>query len=76
MRKTVKCPLAAAACYSAGGHVAGTITAGVGAPAVALACNVAQTACMMACTGVMVAEITACPPLFIAVTVVHICIGT
>ena len=37
-------------CYAAAGLVAGTITAGIGAPAAALACNAAQGLCMTSCT--------------------------
>ncbi|CAG8544979.1 30828_t:CDS:2 [Racocetra persica] len=36
-------------CYAAAGLVAGTVTGGLGAPAAALLCNVAQGACMAAC---------------------------
>ncbi|CAG8595072.1 2363_t:CDS:2 [Scutellospora calospora] len=36
-------------CYAAAGLVAGTVTGGLGAPAAAILCNVAQGACMAAC---------------------------
>ncbi|CAG8800280.1 32401_t:CDS:2, partial [Racocetra persica] len=36
-------------CYAAAGLVAGTATGGLGAPAAALLCNVAQETCMAAC---------------------------
>lgn len=42
------CGLAWAACYNAGGLVAGTISAPL-APYSALACNAAESTCMMAC---------------------------
>ncbi|KAJ3103909.1 hypothetical protein HK100_004133 [Physocladia obscura] len=37
------------ACYAAGGLIAGTVSGGIGVPALALACNTAQGACMAAC---------------------------
>ncbi|RIB08799.1 hypothetical protein C2G38_1982314 [Gigaspora rosea] len=37
------------ACYAAGGLVAGTVTGGLGAPAAAILCNIAQGGCMAAC---------------------------
>ncbi len=46
------CGISWAACYAAAGLIAGTVTAGVGAPAAALACNAAEGTCMTACTGV------------------------
>ena len=38
------------ACYGAAGLVFGTVTAGAGAPAAAVACNAAFGKCMAACT--------------------------
>ena len=43
------CNALAVACYGAAGLTFGTITAGVGAPAAALACNVALGTCMAGC---------------------------
>ncbi|PNH04781.1 hypothetical protein TSOC_009012 [Tetrabaena socialis] len=43
------CNVVTGACYAAGGFTFGTVTAGVGAPAVILACNIAQGACMTGC---------------------------
>eukprot|EP00798_Chlamydomonas_sp_ICE-L_P031907 gene31907-7186_t len=50
------CGTAWAACYAAAGLVAGTITAGIGVPAAALACNAAEGTCMGYCIGVAAAE--------------------
>ncbi|CAG8771382.1 36661_t:CDS:2, partial [Racocetra persica] len=36
-------------CYAGAGLVAGTVTGGLGAPAAALLCNVAQGTCIAAC---------------------------
>ena len=41
----------AVSCYAGAGLVAGTVTAGLGAPEMALACNAAQGLCMTACAG-------------------------
>lgn len=43
------CAAVAVACYSAGGFTFGTVTAGVGAPAVVLACNAAFGTCSAKC---------------------------
>ncbi|CAG8710320.1 36361_t:CDS:2 [Gigaspora margarita] len=43
------------ACYAAGGLVAGTVTGGLGAPAAAILCNIAQGACMAACAASLLA---------------------
>ncbi|KAI8837668.1 hypothetical protein BJ741DRAFT_602939, partial [Chytriomyces cf. hyalinus JEL632] len=42
-------------CYAGAGLVAGTVTAGLGAPAAAMMCNAAQAACMTACGGTLLA---------------------
>ena len=44
------CGKAWTVCYAAAGLVAGTVVAGPLAPAAALTCNVAESACMGACT--------------------------
>lgn len=44
------CATLVVTCYSAAGLVFGTVTAGAGAPAAALACNAAFGKCMTACT--------------------------
>eukprot|EP00798_Chlamydomonas_sp_ICE-L_P006663 gene6663-3328_t len=49
MAATAACGTAWAACYAAAGLVAGTVTAGIGAPAAALACNAAEGNCMALC---------------------------
>jgi len=43
------CAALVVACYGAAGLVFGTVTAGVGAPAAALTCNVAFGKCSAAC---------------------------
>jgi len=43
------CAAAVCACYTAGNLVFGTVTAGVGAPAVALVCNAKFGKCSAAC---------------------------
>ena len=43
------CNVAWVSCYTSAGLVAGTVTAGVGVPAAALACNALQGACMTSC---------------------------
>jgi hypothetical protein len=43
------CAALAVACYAAGGAVFGTVTAGVGTPAVILGCNLAFGKCSAAC---------------------------
>jgi len=47
------CAAAVCACYSAGGLTFGTITGGAGAPAVALACNIAFGKCSAACAAMV-----------------------
>ncbi|CAG8545532.1 13786_t:CDS:2 [Cetraspora pellucida] len=42
-------------CYAVMGLVAGTITGGIGAPAGAITCNVAQAACMASCAVLLLA---------------------
>jgi hypothetical protein len=44
------CATLVVTCYSAAGLVFGTVTAGAGAPAAAIACNAAFGKCMAACT--------------------------
>ena len=44
------CNAVAASCYLAGGLNIGTITLGIGAPPVAIACSAAQGVCMVACS--------------------------
>ncbi len=51
------CCTAWVACYAAAGLVAGTVTAGLGAPAAALACNAQQGFCMAACAAMAIAPI-------------------
>lgn len=43
------CNAAVVACYTAGGATFGTVTAGVGVPAVILGCNTALGVCMAGC---------------------------
>jgi hypothetical protein len=43
------CNALAVACYAAAGLTFGTVTAGIGAPAAAIACNVALGTCMTGC---------------------------
>lgn len=43
------CNIVTVACYSAAGFTFGTITGGIGAPPVIIACNVALGGCMTAC---------------------------
>nr|CAH0110249.1 unnamed protein product [Daphnia galeata] len=43
------CNAGAVACYAAGGATFGTVTAGVGVPAVIMGCNAALGVCMAAC---------------------------
>ena len=43
------CNVAWVSCYASAGLVAGTVTAGTGVPAAALACNGIQGACMASC---------------------------
>ncbi|PRW32660.1 cell envelope integrity [Chlorella sorokiniana] len=45
------CNVAWVSCYAGTGLIAGTVTAGLGAPEMALACNAAQGLCMTACAG-------------------------
>lgn len=47
------CSAVVVACYAAGGYTFGTITAGVGTPAVVLACNTAYGTCVSACFSAM-----------------------
>lgn len=49
----------AVACYAAGGTIFGTITAGVGIPAVIAGCNVSLGTCMAACAAATVAAAAA-----------------
>ncbi|GET03365.1 cysteine-rich protein [Rhizophagus clarus] len=49
------CNLGWVSCYASAGLVAGTVTAGIGAPFAAIACNVAQGICMGACGSLLVA---------------------
>ncbi len=46
------CAAVVVACYAAAGSVFGTVTAGVGAPAAILACNIAFGKCSAACAAV------------------------
>ena len=48
------CTAGAVACYAAGGLTFGTITAGAGAPAAAIACNAALAKCMTACAAAFI----------------------
>ncbi|KAK3805448.1 MAG: hypothetical protein JOS17DRAFT_768507 [Linnemannia elongata] len=43
------CNAVAVACYAAAGFTFGTVTAGVGIPAVIIGCNTALGTCMVAC---------------------------
>lgn len=43
------CNTVAVACYTAGGATFGTVTAGLGVPAVIIGCNLALGTCMVAC---------------------------
>ncbi|RIB08800.1 hypothetical protein C2G38_319280 [Gigaspora rosea] len=43
------------ACYAAAGLIAGTVTGGLGAPATAILCNIAQGTCMAACAASLLA---------------------
>lgn len=45
------CNYLAVACYASAGSVFGTITAGLGTPAVILGCNAALGTCMTGCVG-------------------------
>jgi len=49
------CAAAVVACYSSAGLVFGTVTAGVGAPAAAIACNTAFGKCSAVCAAVFLA---------------------
>ena len=49
------CSALVVTCYGAGGLTFGTITAGVGAPAVALACNASYGTCQAACAAAILA---------------------
>ena len=49
---TAACAAGVVTCYSAAGFVFGTVTAGVGTPAVILGCNSAFSSCMTACVAV------------------------
>jgi len=49
------CSALVVTCYAAGGLTFGTITAGVGAPAVALACNASFGVCQAACAAAILA---------------------
>ena len=51
---------AVVACYASAGLVIGTITLGVGAPQVAVACSAAQGVCMAACAAGGVATAGIC----------------
>ena len=44
-------------CYAALGLIAGTTTAGVGAPAVVVACNAQQGLCMAACAAMVLSPL-------------------
>lgn len=50
------CGVSWAACYAAAGLVAGTVTAGLGVPVAALACNALESTCMTACFGTAIVE--------------------
>jgi len=49
------CAAGVVACYGSAGLVFGTVTAGVGAPAAAVACNLAFAKCSAACAALLVA---------------------
>ena len=49
------CSALVVSCYAAGGFTFGTITAGVGAPAVVLACNSSFGICQAACAAAILA---------------------
>lgn len=49
------CNTAVVACYASAGLTFGTATAGLGAPAAALACNVLLGTCMASCAGMAIA---------------------
>lgn len=50
------CNAGVVTCYAAAGLTFGTVTAGIGAPAAALACNSIQATCMAACATKFLAE--------------------
>eukprot|EP00746_Dinoflagellata_sp_MGD_P125920 gnl/MRDRNA2_/MRDRNA2_60813_c0_seq2.p1 gnl/MRDRNA2_/MRDRNA2_60813_c0~~gnl/MRDRNA2_/MRDRNA2_60813_c0_seq2.p1 ORF type:complete len:390 (-),score=84.04 gnl/MRDRNA2_/MRDRNA2_60813_c0_seq2:75-1157(-) len=50
------CNAGVVTCYAAAGLTFGTVTAGLGAPAAALACNSVQATCMAACAAKFLAE--------------------
>eukprot|EP00244_Chara_vulgaris_P002982 TRINITY_DN152_c0_g2_i5.p1 TRINITY_DN152_c0_g2~~TRINITY_DN152_c0_g2_i5.p1 ORF type:complete len:100 (+),score=3.48 TRINITY_DN152_c0_g2_i5:262-561(+) len=52
------CNAAWVLCYSTAGVVAGTVTGGVAAPAVVIACNAQQGVCMAACAAAFLAAPT------------------
>jgi len=49
------CAAMVVACYAAGGFTFGTVTAGAGAPAVVVACNVAFGKCSATCAALLLA---------------------
>ena len=49
------CSALVVSCYAAGGLTFGTVTAGLGAPAVALACNASFGTCQAACAAAILA---------------------
>ncbi|KAF8434007.1 cysteine-rich protein [Terfezia claveryi] len=49
------CSALVVSCYTAGGLTFGTITAGAGAPAIALACNASYGVCQAACAAAILA---------------------
>ena len=49
------CSALVVSCYTAGGLTFGTVTAGVGVPAVALACNASYGVCQAACAAAIFA---------------------
>jgi len=49
------CSTLVVACYTAGGLTFGAVTAGAGAPAVALACNAGYGTCQAACAAAILA---------------------
>ena len=51
------CAAAVVACYSAAGLTFGTVTAGAGVPAAAIACNAAFAKCSAACAAAFLAPI-------------------
>lgn len=49
------CSALVVSCYAAGGLTFGTVTAGLGAPAVAIACNGSYGICQAACAAAILA---------------------